>query len=147
MERFAIRKLFLKLTPLENHRGLSIIYVKHNSFNQTILGRDVELQSTHVVLLKSPHIVMQIITLSTLWALKSEPVDWYRKSTSDPLGHIFIWLSATARWEVTLLYKLCIHYIKIFYSWTIDAAKGFGRRIHKISPVFKCSNCFPQVQV
>ena len=46
------------------HRGLNTIYNKHNLFDQTKLGRDVELQNTHIVF-KSPYDVLQVTTLST----------------------------------------------------------------------------------
>ena len=52
------------------YRGLSTIYNKHNIFHQSKLGRDVELQNTHIVLFKSPRDVMQVTTLSTQsWVL------------------------------------------------------------------------------
>ena len=46
-------------------RGLSTIYIKHNFFHQSKLGRDVELQNTQNVLFKSPRDVMQVTTFST----------------------------------------------------------------------------------
>ena len=48
-----------------SHRDLSTIYIKHILFHQSKLGRDVELQNTHIVLFKSPREVMQVTTLST----------------------------------------------------------------------------------
>ena len=75
------------------HRGLSTIYIKHNLFHQSKLGRDVELQNTHNVLFKSPRDVMQVTTLSTQLRLGSELVDWYRDATSVPFGYFLIGLS------------------------------------------------------
>ena len=75
------------------HRGLSTIYIKHNLFHQSKLGRDVELQNTHIVLFKSPRDVMQVTTLTTQLGLGSELVDWYRDATSIPFGHLLIDLS------------------------------------------------------
>ena len=34
-------------------QGLSTIFIKHNLFHQSKLGRDVELQNTHIVLFKA----------------------------------------------------------------------------------------------
>ena len=76
------------------HRGLSTICIKHNLFHQSKLGRDVELQNTHIVLFNSPRDVMQVTTLSTQLGLGSELVDWYRDATSVPFGHLLIDLSA-----------------------------------------------------
>ena len=45
---------FVDIATAGRHQGLSTIYVKHNLFHQSKLGRDVELQNTHIVLFKSP---------------------------------------------------------------------------------------------
>ena len=86
-------KAFVDIATAGRHRGLSTIYIKHNLFHQSKLGRDVELQNTHVVLFKSPKDVMQVTTLSTQLGPGSELVDWYRDATSVPFGHLLIDLS------------------------------------------------------
>ena len=86
-------KAFVDIATAGRHRGLSTIYIKHNLFHQSKLGRDVELQNTHIVLFKSPRDVMQKTTLSTQLGLGSELVDWYRDATSVPFGHLLIGLS------------------------------------------------------
>ena len=86
-------KAFVDIATTGRHRGLSKIYIKHNVFHQSKLGRDVELQNTHIVLFKSLRDVMQVTTLSTQLGLGSELVDWYRDATSVPFGHLFIDLS------------------------------------------------------
>ena len=70
------------------YRGPSPIYIKHKLFISK-LGRDVELQNTHINLFNSPTDVMQVTTLSTQMGLGSELVDCYRDSTSVPFGHLF----------------------------------------------------------
>ena len=42
-------KAFVDIATAGRHRGLSTIYIKHNLFHQSKLGRDVELQNTHIV--------------------------------------------------------------------------------------------------
>ena len=86
-------KAFLDIATTGSHRGLSTMYIKHKLFHQSKLGRDVELQNTHIVLFKSPRDVMQVTTLSTQLGLGSELVDWYRDATSVPFGHLLIELS------------------------------------------------------
>ena len=86
-------RAFVDIATAGRHRGLSTIYIKHNLFHQSKLGRDVELQNTHIVLCKSPRDVMQVTTLSTQFGLGSELVDWYRDATSVPSGHLLIDLS------------------------------------------------------
>ena len=46
------------------HRGVGTIYIKHNLFHQSKLGRDHELQNTSIDHFKSPRDVMQVSTLS-----------------------------------------------------------------------------------
>ena len=93
-EEICNSKAFVDIATAGRHRGLSTIYIKHNLFHQSKLGRDVELQNTHIVLFKSPRDVMQVSTLSTQLGLGSEPIDWYRDVTSVPCGHLLIDLSS-----------------------------------------------------
>ena len=93
MKRFAFQRPFVDIATPGRHRGLSTIYIKHNLFHQSKLGRDVELQNTHIVLFKSPRDVMQVTTLSKQLGLRSKLVDWYRDATSVPFGHLLIDLS------------------------------------------------------
>ena len=92
MRRFATQKPLLTLPPLGDI-GVSAQSTLNNLFHQSKLGRDVELQNTHIVLFKSPRDVMQVTTLSTQLSLGSELVDWYRDATSVPFGHLLIGLS------------------------------------------------------
>ena len=92
-EEICNSKALVYIATAGRHRGLSTIYIKHNLFHQSKLGRDVELQNTHIVLFKSPRDVMQVTTLSTQLGLGSELVEWYRDATSVPFGHLLIDLS------------------------------------------------------
>ena len=64
-EEICNSKAFVDIATAGRHRGLSTIYIKHNLFHQSKLGRDVELQNAHIVLFKSPRDVMQVTTLIT----------------------------------------------------------------------------------
>ena len=75
-EKICNSKAFVDVSTAGRHRALSTIYIKHNLFHQSKLGKDVELQNTHIVLFKSPRDVMQVTTLSTQLGLGSELVDW-----------------------------------------------------------------------
>ena len=85
--------VFVEIATAGRHQGLSTIYIKHNLFHQSKLGRDVELQNTHIVLFKPPRDVMQVTTLSTQLGLGPELVDWYRDATSVAFGYLLIDLS------------------------------------------------------
>ena len=92
-EEICHSKAFFDLATAGTLRGLSTIYFKHNLFHQSKLGRDVELENTHIVLFKSPRDLMQVTTLSIQLGLGSELDDWYRDATSVPFGHLLIDLS------------------------------------------------------
>ena len=74
-EEICNSKAFVDIVTAGSHRGLSTIYIKHDLFHQSKLGRDVELQNTHFVLFKSPRDVMQVTTLTTRLGLGSKLVD------------------------------------------------------------------------
>ena len=76
-EEFCNSKAFVDIATAGKHRGLNTIYIKHNLFDQSKLGRDVELQNTHTVLFKSPGDIMQVTILTAQLGLASELVDWY----------------------------------------------------------------------
>ena len=81
-------KQFVKVATAGRHRGLNTIYIEHNLFQQSKLGRDVELKNTHIVLFKSPRDVLQINTLSQQLGLGSQLKEWYQDATSTPYGHL-----------------------------------------------------------
>ena len=53
-EEICNSKAFVDIATAGRHRGLSTIYIKHNLFHKSKLGRDVELKKTHFVPFKSP---------------------------------------------------------------------------------------------
>ena len=84
--RFCNSMEFVDNATAGRHRGFSTIYIKHNLFHQSKIGRDVELQNTHIVLFKSPRDVHQVATLNVQLGLGSAIVDWYRDATTVPFG-------------------------------------------------------------
>ena len=89
-EQICNSKAFVDIATAGKHRGRSAIYIKHNLFHQIKLGRDVELQNTHIVLFMSPRDVMQVTTLDTQLGFGSELVDWYQNATTFPFGPLLI---------------------------------------------------------
>ena len=61
------------------------MYIKHQLFHQRKLGRDVELQNTHILPWRNAS-----NSLGPQLGLGSELVDWYRDATSVPFGHLLI---------------------------------------------------------
>ena len=92
-EEISNSKEFVNIATAGRDRGFSTIYIKHNLFHQSKLGRDVELQNTRIVLFKSPRDVHKVATLGVQLELGSAFVDWYREATSVSFGHLLIDLS------------------------------------------------------
>ena len=86
-------KAFVDVTTAGIHRGLSTTYIRNNSFHQSKLGFDLELQNPHIVAFKSPRDQMQFNTLSEQLGLRSKLIDWYRDVMSVLHGHLLIDLS------------------------------------------------------
>ena len=89
-EEICNSKAFVDTATAGRHRGLSTFYIKHNLFHQNKLGRDVELQNTHIVLFKFSRDVMQVTSLSTQLGLGSELVDSIEMQPLFPL--VICWL-------------------------------------------------------
>ena len=117
----------MDLATAGRHRGLSTIYTKHNLFNQSKLGRDFELQNTHIVLFKSPRDEIQISTLSAQLGLGSELVGWYRDATSVPYGHLLIDLLPGTDDRLPNCTKHWIHSLKNLYPGPAETVKNVGR--------------------
>ena len=95
-EEISRSKEFVKIATAGRHKGLGTVYIKHNLFHQSRLGRDIELQNTHIVLFKSPRDVLQINKLSQQLGLGSQLKDWYTTATSILYGHLLIDLTPKA---------------------------------------------------
>ena len=48
-------KEFVKLALAGRHRGLDVIYIKDNLFQQSRWSRTIDLITSHIILIKSPH--------------------------------------------------------------------------------------------
>ena len=59
-EEISNSKQFVKIATAGRHRGLNTIYIKHNLFHQSKLGRDVELKNTDIVLFKYTHSLVHL---------------------------------------------------------------------------------------
>ena len=57
-EEICNSKAFVDIATSGRHCGLNNFYIEHNLFHQSRIGRDVELQITHIVLFESPRDMM-----------------------------------------------------------------------------------------
>jgi hypothetical protein len=83
---------FQSIATAGRHRKLNVIYIKHNLFHKSKLGRDIELQLTHVILFKNPRDVQQIRYLARQLG-ESELESWYQSAVSKIFGFLLIDLS------------------------------------------------------
>ena len=81
---------FNEIATAGRHRNLNFVYIKHNLFHRNKTGRDAELQTTHIVLFKSPRDVQQIDILGRQLGLGKQLKQWYGDATQEPYGHLMI---------------------------------------------------------
>lgn len=93
-EEISRSKQFEKIATAGRHKNLHCIYIKHNLFHKSPIGRDAELQNTHLILFKSPRDVQQIKILAKQLGLGKELINWYNDATSKPFGHLLIDLNS-----------------------------------------------------
>ena len=70
-------KEFVRLATAGRHRGIDVIYVKHNLFQQSRWSRTIDLNTSHIILFKSPRDVQQL----DLLGCNIRPEDTYRRIT------------------------------------------------------------------
>ena len=89
---------FVKLAVAGRHRKLHCIFVKHNLFHQSKWSRTIDLNTTHVILLKSPRDLQQIDDIGR----QLKQLDFIRKLIrGPPRGHSDIYLLISIRKRVT----------------------------------------------
>ena len=135
-------KAFVDIATAGRHRGPSTIYIKHNLFHQSKLGRAVELQNNHIVPFKSPRDLLQVTTLGGQLGLGSELVNWHWDATSLPFGHLLI-----ALWpppDDRLRYSTNSGSVpsKFYLPDRIKQLRTVSRWTHKISLLYNCSSLF-----
>ncbi len=84
---------FLQLATSGRHRNLSIIYIKHNLFQQSKFSRTLDLNNTHIILFHSPRDENQISVLGKQLGDVVFLKECYKRATSKPFGHLLIDLS------------------------------------------------------
>ncbi len=77
---------FLKIVTTGRHRGLRFTYVKHNLLQQSRFSRPLDLNTTHIILFKSPRYYSQIENLEK--QLKKSV--FLKRATEDTFGHLLI---------------------------------------------------------
>ena len=83
-------KEFSKLATAGRHKNLSVIYVKHNLFQQSKWSGTIDLNTTHIILFKSPRDVQQISLIGRQLNNTQFLKDSYELATKQPFRHLLI---------------------------------------------------------
>ena len=82
--------MFSKLANAGRHKNLSVIYVKHNLFQQSKWSRTIDLNTTHIILFKSPRDVQQIGLIGRQLNNTQFLKETYELATKQPFDHLLI---------------------------------------------------------
>ena len=83
-------KEFVKLATAGRHKGLDVIYVKHNLFQQSRWSRTINLNTFHIILFKSPRDIQQLDHLGRQLTAPKSLRQSYELASKDSFGHHLI---------------------------------------------------------
>ena len=83
-------KEFSKLATAGRHKNISVIYVKHNLFQQSKWSRTIDLNTSHIILFKSPRDVQQIAIIGRQLDNAKFLKESYDLAVKEPFGHLLI---------------------------------------------------------
>ena len=83
-------KEFVRLATAGRHRGIDVIYVKHNLFQQSRWSRTIDLNTSHIILLESPRDVQQLDLLGRQLNVSKILRNCYELATRDSFAHLLI---------------------------------------------------------
>ena len=89
-EEFSSDKTFVKLATAGRDKNIGTINVKHNMFQQNRWSRTIDLNTTHIILFKSPRDVQQVDYLGRQLNLAECFRHCYQLSTKEAFGHFLI---------------------------------------------------------
>ena len=81
---------FVKLATAGRHKDLDVIYFKHNLFQQNCWSRTIDLNTSHIILFKSPRDIQQLEHLGRQLILTKFLRSCYELATKDTYGHLLI---------------------------------------------------------
>ena len=85
-----VKKIMYYLATAGRHRGIDVIYVKHNLFQQSRWSRTIDLNTSHIILFKSPRDVQQLDLLGRQLNVSKFLRNCYELATRDSFGHLLI---------------------------------------------------------
>ena len=83
-------KEFSKLATAGRHGNISVIYVKHNLFQHSKWSRTLDLNTTHIILFKSPRDIQHNTYIGKQLNNTNFLKESYELATKLPFGHLLI---------------------------------------------------------
>ena len=83
-------KEFVRFVTAGRHRGIDVIYIKHNLFQQSRWSRTIDSNTSHIILFKSPRDVQQLDLLGRQLNVSKFLKNCYKLATRDSFGHLLI---------------------------------------------------------
>ena len=87
---FSMTKSFQNLQQLDATKKISVICVKHNLFQQSKWSRTIDLNTTRIILFRSPRDIQQINYVGKQLSNTNFLKDSYDLATKQPFGHLLI---------------------------------------------------------
>lgn len=81
---------FQSLATSGRHKNMHVLFIKHNLFHQSKFSRTIDLNTTHIILFKSPRDQDQIGYLGRQLGNRKFLMASYKDATSEPFGHLMI---------------------------------------------------------
>ena len=83
-------KEFVKLSTAGRHKDINDIYIKHNLYQQSNWSRTIDLNTSHIILLKSGRDIQQVEFLGKQLNLVKFLKHCYQLAMKEPFGHLLI---------------------------------------------------------
>lgn len=81
---------FLNLVVSGRHRNAHIILLKHNLYQKSNHSKTLDLNMTHLLLLKNPRDIMQIDCLGRQLGCREHLLTSYKRATEKAYGHLLV---------------------------------------------------------
>ena len=98
---------FLNLVVSGRHKKQHVIFFKHNLYQKSSNSKTINLNLTHLLLLKSPRDVVQIDCLGRQSGDRDLLLSAYRSATEEPYGHLLIDLDPSFDENLRLVSNIC----------------------------------------
>ena len=98
---------FLNLVVSGRHKNQHVIFLKHNLYQKSPNSKTIDLNLTHLLLLKSPRDIVQIDCLGRQLGDRGLLLSAYRSATEEPYGHLLIDLDPRCDENLRLVSNIC----------------------------------------